>query len=284
MTAELVAVPPILPTPQVTLTIPDTVDTMRAGLDTLGNGLIAGGWATAATVYAWTQPGTGGPRTASEVMQLSIREFAELGIRGLSSQNTVRRYRSEWESAVESGEVPPAVPGQPVQLPSRDFKWTPSAGLMSSDSPEWYTPKHVIDAVVATFGLIDLDPCADPDKSVPAASHFTKDDDGLSQAWSGRVYMNPPYGKTIGDWTTKLRTEVDAGNVTAAIALVPARTETDWWASLGGSLVCLVHGRLSFSESSASAPFPSAVVYIGDDEVAFVASFSQLGPVYRRVA
>lgn len=156
-------------------------------------------------------------------------------------------------------------------------------GLMSSSSPEWYTPRHVVDAVVQTLGAIDLDPCSDPGKSIPATSHFTEADDGLSRTWKGRVYMNPPYGKTIGEWTSKLRREHDEGSVTAAIALVPARTETDWWATIDAEWVCLIHGRLSFSESANSAPFPSAVLYLGPEPECFAAAFLPLGPVYRRV-
>jgi hypothetical protein len=53
--------------------------------------------ARAAFVRAWVEKGKGGARTASEIMQLSIREFAELGIRGLSTQNAVRHYWNAWE-------------------------------------------------------------------------------------------------------------------------------------------------------------------------------------------
>lgn len=66
----------------------------------------------------------------------------------------------------------------------------PPTGMFSSDTPEWYTPPEIIDRVVTLFGAIDLDPCADAGRGVPAARHFTVDDDGLSQVWSGRVYMN----------------------------------------------------------------------------------------------
>lgn len=76
-------------------------------------------------------------------------------------------------------------------------KWLRPA-LMTSDDVEWYTPPHIRSAVVeALGGRVDLDPCADPGKSFPAATHYTKDDDGLTKDWVGRVYMNPPYGLTI---------------------------------------------------------------------------------------
>ena len=163
------------------------------------------------------------------------------------------------------------------------LKWRPSAGLMSSDSPEWYTPPHVIAAVVAALGAIDLDPCADPGRTVPASEHFTEEDDGLAREWHGRVYMNPPYGPAIPAWVDHLVAEHHAGRVEASVSLIPARTETDWWAAFGTQTVCFIHGRLSFSGQGA-APFPSAVIYLGPDDASFVESFAPLGEVYRRVS
>lgn len=164
-----------------------------------------------------------------------------------------------------------------------DDRWNPGSGVMSSISKEWYTPRHVVDAVLSTMGAIDLDPCAEKAKAVPAGAHHTKADDGLSQPWKGRVYMNPPYGDTIGEWTGKLRREYDARKVTEAVALIPARTETDWWEALGAEFVCLIHGRLRFSDGPTAAPFPSAAVYLGKSADAFTQAFKALGPVYRRV-
>jgi DNA N-6-adenine-methyltransferase (Dam) len=159
------------------------------------------------------------------------------------------------------------------------------APLMSSKTAEWYTPRHVLDAACdALGGWIDLDPCAEPARAVPASQHFTLTDDGLARLWAGTVYMNPPYGRDIIKWTRKLRSEYDAGRVTAAVALLPARTETTWWAGLGVDWLCLIRGRLSFSDHATNAPFPSAAVYLGQDCESFCRAFSPLGPVYRRVA
>lgn len=58
--------------------------------------------------------------------------------------------------------------------------------------------------------------------NVPAVTHYIRADDGLSKDWQGRVFMNPPYGREIRRWTSKLRTSFEAGAVVGAIALVPA--------------------------------------------------------------
>ena len=97
----------------------------------------------------------------------------------------------------------------------------------SSETSDWQTPKHIIDAVIEVLGTIDLDPCADEARTVTAEHHFTKADDGLDQDWHGRVYMNPPYGREIEPWVKPLCREYRMGRTTQAIALVPARTDTD---------------------------------------------------------
>jgi len=155
----------------------------------------------------------------------------------------------------------------------------------SSEGQEWYTPPHVIHAALACLGGIDLDPASNShtEPAVPAAKHLTAVDDGLSHHWSGRVFLNPPYGTVIGRWTRKLLMEYEDGDVHAAIALLPARTDTAWFRELAPYPRCFVHGRLSFSGHEHSAPFPSAVVYMGDDVDCFVAAFARLGDTFSRI-
>jgi phage N-6-adenine-methyltransferase len=147
----------------------------------------------------------------------------------------------------------------------------------SSESDEWYTPEHIVRGVQDALGQIDLDPCSNSQKSVPAAAHFTKEDDGLAQSWAGNVYMNPPYGVVIGDWVEKLVQEYNSGKVTEAVALVPARVDTEWFRKFTGCVVIFVSGRLHFSNSENAAPFPSALVYLGKDKQKFKEAFAEVG-------
>jgi site-specific DNA-methyltransferase (adenine-specific) len=149
--------------------------------------------------------------------------------------------------------------------------------LMSSKSDEWYTPDHIVQGVQDALGRIDLDPCSNSQKSVPAEVHFTKKDDGLAQSWAGNVYMNPPYGAVIGDWVEKLVQEYNSGKVTEAVALVPARVDTEWFRKFTGCVVVFVSGRLHFSNSENAAPFPSALVYLGKDKQKFKEAFAEIG-------
>jgi DNA N-6-adenine-methyltransferase Dam len=152
----------------------------------------------------------------------------------------------------------------------------------SSASPEWYTPPEIVERVLLVLGTPDVDPCSDG-KTIPARTHFTQSDDGLSRDWSGTVYMNPPYGRGIDDWIEKLRCEYVAGRVVAAIALVPARVDTEWFRKFQDFPVCFISGRLKFSGHDNSAPFPSAAVYLGIDRDRFYAAFSTIGVIWTAV-
>jgi DNA N-6-adenine-methyltransferase (Dam) len=113
----------------------------------------------------------------------------------------------------------------------------PGGGL----SNEWYTPPGIFDALSIDF---DLDPAHPSDRLpwIPAERTFCKADDGLSQPWHGRVWLNPPYGRETDPWLERF---VEHGN---GIALVFARTETDWFHrhALGVDAWCLIRGRLTF--------------------------------------
>jgi phage N-6-adenine-methyltransferase len=153
----------------------------------------------------------------------------------------------------------------------------------SSASPDWRTPPAVLDRVIACLGAIDLDPCADPDRQVPAAAHFTAADDGLAHPWHGRVFMNPPYGRAVGRWVDKLLAEYAAGRVTAAVALVPARVDTRWFRRVAGHPVAFWRGRLRFHRPGGvprPAPFPSALVALGVPADRFAAALADVADVW----
>jgi hypothetical protein len=156
----------------------------------------------------------------------------------------------------------------------------------SSDSAEWYTTPDILDAVADVLGGIDLDPCSNSHEApnVPATRHFTAADDGLVQPWAGTVYLNPPYGQTIGAWVAKLRDEYAAGRTSAAIALVPARTDTQWFQVLCDFPVCFFVGRVRFNGHVNSAPFPTAAFYLGSDRARFAERFTAFGNTYALVA
>ena len=146
----------------------------------------------------------------------------------------------------------------------------------------WHTPQYILERAIDVLGAIDLDPCSNTKYApeTPARVHYTLEENGLAYPWQGRVWMNPPYGREIIKWIDKLCAEYENGGVTAGIALLPARTDTQWFRRLTRYPICLIHGRLHFTGHKSSAPFPSAVVYLGPLLSRFAGSFGAIGAVY----
>lgn len=91
-----------------------------------------------------------------------------------------------------------------------------------SETVDWLTPPEWIERL----GPFDLDPCCPP--NMPwrtATTMWTRDDDGLTRNWFGRVWCNPPYGppKIIEPWMRR------AADNASGISLIFARTETRCW-------------------------------------------------------
>lgn len=129
---------------------------------------------------------------------------------------------------------------------------------------EWLTPP----ALIQSLGEFDLDPCSPIFRPWDTAKHhFNINDDGLSQKWFGRVWMNPPYGQNTDSWMEKL---VEHGN---GIALIFARTETGTWFNWvwpHAHAILFLKGRLFFHHVSGNqarhnAGAPSALIAFGEE-------------------
>jgi phage N-6-adenine-methyltransferase len=128
----------------------------------------------------------------------------------------------------------------------------------SSASDDWPTPQDFFDRMNALYGPLELDVCASPENA-KCPRYYTRDDDGLAQPWDGKCWMNPPYGRTIGQWMKKAYEESQRGAL--VVCLVPARTDTAWWHDYATKgQVTFIRGRLKFGGHVNSAPFPSATV------------------------
>lgn len=100
-------------------------------------------------------------------------------------------------------------------------------------SVEWYTPPEVFaeGLELADVEAFDLDPCTSERSPIwpLVRDHYVLTDNGLRRPWFGRIYCNPPYGRTIGLWIAKAIAEVQDGRATVVCMLVPAKTDTAWW-------------------------------------------------------
>ena len=132
----------------------------------------------------------------------------------------------------------------------------------SSDTDLWATPQAFFDKLNEVYKF-ELDVCATKENA-KCGKFYTIEDDGLLQEWSGRCWMNPPYGREIGKWMSKAyRSSVD--NNALVVCLVPARTDTAWWHGYAmKGRIEFIRGRLKFGDAKNSAPFPSAIVVFGE--------------------
>lgn len=151
----------------------------------------------------------------------------------------------------------------PVVRPAGWYPATPPA------TTTWLTPPHVL----AALGDFDLDPCAAPGWAT-AAHHYVLPVDGLASPWTGRVWLNPPYGPETPAWMSRLAEHGDG------VALVFARTDTSWftdhvWGRAHG--VLFLSGRLHFHRPDGTrAPrdsgAPSCLVAYGQASADVLAS------------
>ena len=133
--------------------------------------------------------------------------------------------------------------------------------MFTSNSSCWETPQPLFDQLNSEFHFT-LDVCALPENH-KCDRYFTPEQDGLTQAWTGTCFMNPPYGRQIGKWIRKAYESAAAG--ATVVCLIPSRTDTLWFHQyiLGKAEVRFLRGRVYFKRNGAPtdrAPFPSAIV------------------------
>ena len=99
-------------------------------------------------------------------------------------------------------------------------------------SDDYYTPPEVFQALALTF---DVDVCAPVNGIawIPAKTHFTINENALTQDWHGRVWMNPPFSNTA-PFADRF---IEHKN---GIALLPT-SRARWFGRLWNSEAAIVH-------------------------------------------
>lgn len=134
-------------------------------------------------------------------------------------------------------------------------------GMFSSLKDNWTTPKWLFDDLNKIYNFT-LDAAADKDNAL-CKDYFDKENkNALLRKWYGNVWVNPPYGKILKDFVKKASEQIKYCNV--IVMLIPARTDTKYFHEYiymkNNVEIKFLKGRLKFSNSKNSAPFPSMIV------------------------
>lgn len=159
--------------------------------------------------------------------------------------------------------------------------------LHSSESNEWRTPPEVFNWLDAEFRFVMDAACTAENSQVRNGHSLTAKLNALEADWGKIlekeledrvssyvvckppglypcVFLNPPYGRSIGKWIDKAWEESQKGMT--VVVLTFACTDTEWWSRAWGyaSQVWFLKGRIKFlnpdGEVVNSAPKGSAVL------------------------
>lgn len=190
----------------------------------------------------------------------------------------------------------------------------------SSGEFEYYTPQVITDLAHEVMGGIDLDPasCEIANQRVNASQFFNQVDDGLSQQWYGRVFMNHPFhrgekackkkcvkvnckkptkanpnrrGHCITeeipsnmDWVNKFIDSYRNGDISEGICITFASMSESWLWGLLDYPVCYPKGRIHYYKPDGTqdrgAPKGSIITYLGPNVRRFAESFAMIGKVH----
>ncbi len=140
-------------------------------------------------------------------------------------------------------------------------------------SDDHYTPKHVFESLNLTF---DLDVAAPPGGVpwIPTKRFYTMEDDGLTQPWFGRVWMNPPYSN-VTPWIEKF---VAHANGVGLVPLVKSYWLATAWQLVDGFTMLYDPNNMKFERPHGKPKpimFPVAIISMGKENVE---AAKRLGP------
>jgi len=123
--------------------------------------------------------------------------------------------------------------------------------MTSSKKMDWNTPQVLFDKLNEMYGPFDLDAACD-ETNCKAPMGLTLKPDALKVKWNPEeyvdwtVWLNPPYGRSIGKWLKKAAEEAVKG--CTVVCLVPSRTGSKWFQSAvkEATEVLFLKGRVVF--------------------------------------
>ena len=168
---------------------------------------------------------------------------------------------------------------------------TAGRGTTGTGDDEWRTPEKYIKLARAVLGEIDLDPASSAlaqEVASRARQYFDKDQNGLRHPWLRRIFLNPPYSRSlIGKFVTKLLNEVRAGRVDCGDLVDPQLLGHAVVSKSGGQgrRHLFTTGRVRFKDVDGELARPTqgqCFHYYGDNRASFINTFAPIGFVLVR--
>ena len=155
------------------------------------------------------------------------------------------------------------------------------------DDNDYATPPKIWRPLSRAVDGFDTDPASGAESTPIAETRYTREDDGLKQAWHGDVFLNPPWssngdGSAKHTWLKKARGEANRDAVDTVFVLLPADTSAHWFHDhvLAAEAVCLVGpGRIPFEGEDRNPSFEMVIAVFGDVDGAIVDALNELGAV-----
>ena len=149
--------------------------------------------------------------------------------------------------------------------------------LFASAHHDWETPGDLFAEVHKEFRF-DLDAAATA-ANTKVGTFLSPEDDSLVVDWhlKGRViWLNPPYGRGIGQWIEKAYRESLKGCTVVVLTMV--RSDTKWWQewAMKAAEIRLIEGRIHFRRGQESGPSPAPSALLIFDESKRVPQFRKV--------
>jgi phage N-6-adenine-methyltransferase len=164
----------------------------------------------------------------------------------------------------------------------------------SNGDDEYATPPWLWRKLARAVDGFDLDPASGAESTPIADTRFTREDDGLSKAWHGDVWLNPPFGDASSTgrggrekWLTKARNEVNRDDVRTVTVLLPVDTSTSWFHKhvVEADTICFMDSRIEFegeqAEETGNTSFATYIAVFGDVPDRLTDALESLGAVFR---
>jgi len=164
-----------------------------------------------------------------------------------------------------------------------------TAAAMDPDNDEFATPPKLWRPLARAVDGFDTDPASGAESTPIASTRYTKADNGLSKAWHGDVWLNPPWstngnGSAKERWLTKARSEAKRAAVDRVVVIIPSDTGAHWFHEhvLAANAVCFVGpGRIPFEGEDRNPSFALVIAVFGPVDESIADALDSLGAVVR---